>query len=232
MSRRLMVIAPHPDDECLGAGGVLARAARAGMETAVLTVAAHMPPLYSDEAHRTTVREAHAAHAHLGVARSDFMDIPAVFVGSEPTHTLNKRIHDQVADFAPDILLIPYPDRHVDHRLIFDAAMVASRPVGMGKGISLVAAYETLSETHWNAPHVEPNFTPNWVVDVTDDLDRKLEALAMYESQIGPFPGPRSVEAVRALAVFRGTQAGFAAGEGFHVLRMSAGPEALMGDGA
>lgn len=229
MPRRLMVIAPHPDDECLGAGGILARAARSGMETAVLTVAGHMPPLYTDDDYRVTVREAHAAHAHLGVAQSVFLDIPAVLVGAEPTHELNGRVHAAVADFAPDILLIPYPDRHVDHRIIFDAAMVAARPVGVGRGIRLVAAYETLSETHWNAPHVEPNFTPNWVVDITGDLETKLGALGRYESQIGPFPGPRSLEAVRALAVFRGTQAGFAAGEGFHILRMTAAPETLLG---
>jgi LmbE family N-acetylglucosaminyl deacetylase len=98
--------------------------------------------------------------------------------------------------------------------------MVATRPVRHGRGIRIVAAYETLSETHWNAPHIEPNFTPNWVVDITDFVDKKLAALRCYESQITPFPGPRSVEAVQALAVFRGTQAGFAHGEGLHIVRM------------
>ena len=98
--------------------------------------------------------------------------------------------------------------------------MVATRPVGKGKNIELVAAYETLSETHWNAPHIEPNFTPNWVVDISDSIDTKVAALECYKSQISDFPGPRSIEAVKSLAVFRGTQAGFAYGEGFHVVRM------------
>jgi LmbE family N-acetylglucosaminyl deacetylase len=86
--------------------------------------------------------------------------------------------------------------------------------------VRIVAAYETLSETHWNAPHIEPNFTPNWVVDITAHVETKLEALRCYASQIPPFPGPRSVEAVRALSVFRGTQAGFGYGEGLHIVRM------------
>ena len=60
------------------------------------------------------------------------------------------------------VVFCPYPDRHVDHRQIFDSVMVA-RPVGFGRDIEIIAAYETLSETHWNAPHIEPNFTPNWV---------------------------------------------------------------------
>ena len=87
--------------------------------------------------------------------------------------------------------------------------------------IKLLAAYETLSETHWNAPHIEANFVPNWVVDITDTIDDKNQALACFESQVTPFPGPRSIEAVDALAKFRGTQAGFAYGEGLQIIRMT-----------
>ncbi len=77
-----------------------------------------------------------------------------------------------------------------------------------------MVAYETLSETHWNAPNIEPNFTPNWVIDISDHIERKLKALRCYKSQIPDFPGSRSIEAVEALAKFRGTQAGFSYGEG------------------
>jgi LmbE family N-acetylglucosaminyl deacetylase len=98
--------------------------------------------------------------------------------------------------------------------------MVATRPVGCGKDIEILAAYETLSETHWNAAHIEPNFVPNWVVDISDFMDQKLQALARYRSQVQEFPGSRSIEAVEALAKFRGTQSGFAFGEAFHIIRM------------
>jgi LmbE family N-acetylglucosaminyl deacetylase len=84
----------------------------------------------------------------------------------------------------------------------------------------LLAAYETLSETHWNAPQIEPNFVPNLIVDVTAQIERKIRALKCYESQTQAFPGARSVEAVDALAKLRGTQAGFAFGEGFQIIRM------------
>ena len=85
--------------------------------------------------------------------------------------------------------------------------------------IEIIAAYETLSETHWNAPHIEPNFTPNWVIDITDHIEEKLKALQCYKSQIFEFPNPRSIEAVEGLAKFRGTQAGFGFGEGMHIIR-------------
>lgn len=228
MKSRLLVVAPHPDDEVLGTGGTLARFAAAGGEAVVVTVAAHMPPLYPQSTHEKTVAEARAAHALLGVGTSIFLDRPAVMLGQIPVHEFNGMISNAIRDVQPDILLVPYYDRHIDHRQIFDACMVAARPVGPGKHIGLVAAYETLSETHWNAPHLEPNFTPNWVVDISEVIDKKVAAMQCYASQIHKFPEPRSAEALRALALFRGSQAGFGYGEAFHVLRMGLPPEQLL----
>ena len=226
-NNQVLIVAPHPDDEILGVGGTIARFADAGAEVMVLTVAAHMPPLYDESVHKLMIDEARKAHAIVGVKASIFLDIPALFVRDQPTHELNQRIAGVVERFKPLIVLLPYPGRHIDHRAIFDAAMVVTRPMGVGAKIGILAAYETLSETHWNAPHIEPNFTPNWVVDITGTVDRKLEALACYQSQITDCPGPRSLEAVRALAVFRGTQAGFGYGEGLQVIRMTAPIESL-----
>ncbi len=224
---RILVIAPHPDDEILGVGGTMGRFARAQGEVTVLTIAAHMPPLYSEETHQQSFAEARRAHALIGIKESIFLDYPALLLNEISTSDFNASILNVVRAVMPDILLIPFFDRHIDHRLIFEAAMVASRPVGVGRGIQIVAAYEVLSETHWNAPHLEPNFTPNWVVDITDTLDLKLQAMACYESKVHPFPEPRSLAALRALALFRGSQAGFGFGEAFHIIRMTAFPETL-----
>jgi Uncharacterized proteins, LmbE homologs len=186
----------------------------------VLIVSGHLPPLYTREAYDTTVREARRAFEILGIAKSHFLEIPATMVRDEPVHVLNERIGSVLREADPHVVLTCFPDRHVDHRVIFDAVMVATRPVGGARRIEIVAAYETLSETHWNAPSSEPNFVPDWVVDITDHVETKLKALACYESQITAFPGSRSIEAVRALAIFRGTQAGFAHGEAFQITRM------------
>lgn len=220
VAKRVMVIAPHPDDETLGVGGTIAKYSAQGAEVFVLMVSGHLPPLYSRENYNKTVFEAKAAFELLGISQSNFLEIPATMIDDQPLHEVNGEILKIVNEFCPQIVFCPYPDRHVDHRLIFDSAMVATRPIGVGRDIEIVAAYETLSETHWNAPHIEPNFTPNWVVDITEQIDKKLGALRCYESQIPDFPGARSIESVEALAKFRGTQAGFAYGEGFHIIRM------------
>ena len=218
--KRVLVVAPHPDDETLGVGGTIAKYSAQGDEVFVLMVSGHLPPIYSRKAYEETVSEAYSAFSVLGVEKSEFLEIPATMIGDQPLHEVNARISKVVNDFNPHIVLCPYPDRHIDHRLVFESVMVATRPIGVGKDIEIVAAYETLSETHWNAPHIEPNFTPNWVVDISDHISKKLNALECYKSQISEFPGPRSIEAVEALAIFRGTQAGFGYGEGFHVIRM------------
>jgi LmbE family N-acetylglucosaminyl deacetylase len=216
----ILVIAPHPDDEVLGAGGFIKKRSVAGDHVVVLTVSGHLPPLYARSAYDTTVAEAKKAHEILGVAESLYLEIPATQVHTAPVHEVNGKIAAVVAKYRPQTVLCPFPDRHIDHRTVFDSALVAARPVSHGRSIELLAAYETLSETHWNAPHIEPNFTPTWVVDISTEVEAKMAALACFDSQVAEFPHPRSVEAARALALFRGTQAGFAYGEGFHVIRM------------
>jgi N-acetylglucosamine malate deacetylase 1 len=217
--KRILVVAPHPDDETLAAGGIIAKYSSLGYEVHVLIVCGHLPPLYSKNDYEKTISESKKAFKILKVTSSEFLDIPATMLSDRPVHELNNKIYEAVRKIKPQIVLCPFPDRHIDHRIVFDSVMVATRPIGPGKNIEILAAYETLSETHWNAPHIEPNFTPNWVIDISDFISIKLKALNCYQSQISDFPGPRSIEAVEALAKFRGTQSGFAFGEAMHIIR-------------
>jgi LmbE family N-acetylglucosaminyl deacetylase len=217
----ILVIAPHPDDEILGVGGTIAKLADQECDVTVLTISGHLPPLYPVGLYERTIEEARQAHKIVGVSNSVFLGIAATMISDLPIHELNRKILEVVEEVQPTVVLCPYPDRHIDHRLVFDSALVATRPVSIGTKIRILAAYETLSETHWNAPHIEPNFTPNWIVDISEFLDQKKNALMSYASQVTPFPGPRSVEAAVALATLRGTQAGFPHGEGLHLIRMS-----------
>lgn len=219
MSKRILVIAPHPDDESLGLGGSISKFIKQGHEVQLLIVSGHLPPIYKREDYDVTVKEAYNAFDILGVENSTFLEIPATQIADVPVHELNKKFTDIIDNFMPQMVFCPYPDRHVDHRVVFESTMVATRPVGSGRSIEILGAYETLSETHWNAPHIEPNFTPNWIIDISEFIDNKVKALECYKSQISDSPGPRSIEAAKALAHFRGTQAGFSYGEGVHIIR-------------
>jgi N-acetylglucosamine malate deacetylase 1 len=216
--KRLTVIAPHPDDETLGAGATIARFADEGVEVSVLIVSGHLPPLYPPEAFQTTRREADEALKLLGAARWDFLQIPATKVHEVPVAELNGKITGFVRETNPEVVLLPFPDRHIDHRVIFDAAVVACRPVH-ADAPKIVLAYETLSETHWNVPGIEPAFVPEFYVDTSRYMERKRAALDCYASQVHGAPS-RSIDACMALAKFRGSQNGCDYAEAFKVVRI------------
>lgn len=220
MATKVLVVAPHPDDETIGAGATIAKHSAQGDEVTVLVVSGHLPPLYSRADYERTVREAEQAFGVLGVHQSRFLEVPTGMIGAQPPGFVNGKVLELIEELEPEIVLGPFPDRHIDHRLVFESVMVATRPRGAGGRIRLLAAYETLSETHWLAPGIEPTFAPNLVVDVSLQIEQKMKALRCYESQVPAFPGARSAEALEALAKFRGTQAGFAFGEAFQVIRM------------
>jgi LmbE family N-acetylglucosaminyl deacetylase len=218
---RTLVIAPHPDDEVLGAGGTMSRLADQGSEVFVAVVTVGKPPAYSAESVRQVQAEAREAHGRLGVSETFWLDQPAAELTETPNRTLNAAIFDIVRKLAPTTLLVPFVgDIHVDHQLVFRAALVASRP-HQAEYPGLILAYETLSETNWNAPYLTPGFLPNVFVDISGQLDRKLEAMRLFGSQLREAPHERSVEALRALATLRGATIHRPAAEGFVLVRQA-----------
>jgi N-acetylglucosamine malate deacetylase 1 len=215
---KILVIAPHPDDETLGVGGTIARLSDMGKKVSVLFVSGHLPPIYKEKDFEKTKLEALHAMKILGVKKSEFLKIPATTLSNYPVVKLNsgiKRFFDKV---KPNVVFIPFPDRHIDHRVIFDASVVTCRPVDKNAP-KIVLAYETLSETHWNVPGVEPMFSPEFFVDISKFLKIKSQALNCYESQINE-NSSRSVVATEALAKFRGSQNGCLYAEAFKVVRI------------
>lgn len=216
---RVLVIAPHPDDEVLGVGGTLARHAQAGAETTVVIVTRGTTPPFEAALIEQGRREAVAVHSVLGVQQAQFLDFPAAALDTVPHRDLNAALASVVAKLRPQVVYVPFSgDIHADHQAVFDSAMVACRPSAPWVP-SEILAYETLSETNWNAPYLSPGFHPNQFVDISAQLDLKLRALAMYGSQMRPAPSERSIEAARALAVLRGSTIGRSAAEAFVVVR-------------
>jgi len=215
-----LVIAPHPDDEVLGVGGTVARLASEGWEVTVAIVTSATPERFGSGSLAMGRAEARRAHEILGVHASRFLDdIPAAEVDRMSHASVNLALGAVVRDVRPDSMFIPFAgDIHLDHQLIALSSMVAARPVNHARPTRLYA-YETLSETNWNAPYVAPAFQPNTFVDVSATLETKLEAMKAYASQLRPFPEERSLEAIRALATLRGATVSLTAAEAFVLLR-------------
>ena len=98
------------------------------INVSIIIVSGHLPPLYNTEDFEITYREATKAFNYLGVKNYKFLKIPATTVHTIPTFKLNKEINNFIRNIGPEIVLVPFPDRHIDHRTVFDASIVACRP--------------------------------------------------------------------------------------------------------
>ncbi len=217
--KNVVVIAPHPDDETLGLGGSIKRLTINNVKVSILIVSGHLPPLYKKKDFDKTLSESKKVFKHLGVSDYEFLKIPATTVNELPVATLNKKISKFITDRCPDTVFIPFPDRHIDHRVIFDSCIVACRPVNK-KSPKNVFLYETLSETHWNVPSVEPSFNPTFFINIEETMKDKISALKLYKTQINENTPSRSVKAIESLAKFRGSQNGCEYAESFQIVRM------------
>src|SRR5699024_9410691 len=131
--------------------------------------------------------EALTAHKVLGVTETIFLDFPVVGLANMLIAELNKAIRNIVQQIKPDIAYIPHKgDMHVDHTIVAESAMVALRPVDSPQ-LKAIYAYETLSETEWNIPSVDNAFIPNVYRDITNTLNKKIEAMKCYKSQLYNF---------------------------------------------
>lgn len=216
---KVLIFAPHADDEIIGAGGTLLRHVARGDEVHICVVTAPDTELFEPGLRERIRGEAAASHAILGVAGTRFLDLPAVRLDTTPRHLLNQAIGSVVESLRPGIVYLPHPgDMHFDHGETFNAAMVAVRPLG-GACPHTVLAYETLSETEWREPSSAHAFLPSVFVDVTPFMEAKERAFEAYASQVRPFPHPRSTRAIRALSEVRGSTIGVAHAEAFALVR-------------
>lgn len=213
---RIVVIAPHNDDEIIGAGGTMAKLAKQGHEVVVCEVTAGD---LDDELTQRQKKEAIASHVLLN-AKTHFMDLPVVGLKEMKTTELNAAFQTHLLELAPDIVFLPHKgDMHIDHRMSTEAAMVALRPVTF-PNLKAIYAYETLSETDWNLPTAENAFIPSLFVDISDEIDIKLEAMKCHASQLREYPHPRSLDAMRALAMHRGSTVCKSYAEAFMIIRV------------
>jgi N-acetylglucosamine malate deacetylase 1 len=219
----VLILAPHADDEVLGMGGTIARLTDAGTEVvlAVLTGHGEEPhPLWTRDKWDRVRGECREACARLGIASLQFRELPAACLDTIPMWRINETVSELVRSVQPTTLYVPFAfDLHKDHHAIAYAAAVATRAyIQQARSIQRILAYETLSETHLGYPYMAPAFQPNVFVDISATLDRKLDAMRAYASQIQNDNLPRSIQAIRSLAHLRGVHMGTAAAEAFYLL--------------
>ena len=214
-----LVVAPHPDDDILGCGGVMACHAANGDSVHVVVVtrgASDMRPAELVEQNRRQLQEAHGV---LGVTEARFLDFPAAKLDTVPGHEVADGIGRCIREIQPSVVYLPHGgDIHADHQAVYLATLVAARPIN-GCSVKKLLTYETLSETEWGSPRAESAFIPTVFVDVGKYLETKLDAMSRMSMQLKEAPHPRSLQGIESLARLRGATVGFSAAEAFSLVR-------------
>jgi len=222
MTKTVLVVAAHPDDEILGCGGTIAVHAQAGDEVHVVIMA---EGLTSRDPKRDTAsnREglcvladaARQANALLGVATVILHGLPDNRMDTRDRIDVIKLIEREVERVRPDIVYTHHAgDLNLDHRIVHEGVLTACRPKP-AHPVKTLLFFEVPSSTEWMPATSGPAFTPDWFVNITGTIALKLKALDCYAFEMCVWPHARSVKAVESLAGWRGASVGVDAAEAF-----------------
>jgi N-acetylglucosamine malate deacetylase 1 len=218
---RVLVVACHPDDETLGVGGTMVHHVERGDEVRVCLLTDGVGSRHKQSDLQKECAE--KACAALGVTDLVFCELPDQGLDGLELVDIIRPIEAQIDEFGPQIVYTHFKeDANQDHRAAFHATIVACRAMEETP-VERLLCYETASSTEWAPPFTGSVFSPNVFVDISDTLDRKIDAMRAYShtytSEVRPYPHPRSYEAIEVHARSRGVAAGMKAAEAFMLVR-------------
>jgi len=212
--RRVLAIAAHPDDEVLGCGGTLALHARAGDQVTAIIACEGESLRYGPSGVGQAQHTRRAAEV-LGLAETRQLGFPDQRLDTLSLLELIQPLEQMVREVQPNVVYCQFgSDANRDHELLFRAALVATRP--LEAFIEGVYVFDTASSTEWGYPR---EFVPDTWVDISQTLEQKLNAMACYESEVRPYPHPRSLDALRHRGRAWGNQCCMDAAEVFMTVR-------------
>jgi LmbE family N-acetylglucosaminyl deacetylase len=219
MNEKILVVVAHPDDEILGIGGTLIKQAKQGDEIfcLILGEGAMARTGISKTAVKKLRQEAIKAGRTIGFKKTYFSDFPDNSFDKVALLKIIKTIERFLEIIKPDIIYTHHDyDLNIDHCLTFQAVWTACRPCNKNCPKEIYT-FETLSCSEWQT--TDKKFKPNVYVDISNVIDKKIEALKKYSSEIRKYPHPRSPEGVKILAQYRGLECGLKFAEAFCLVR-------------
>jgi len=220
MYENVLVIAVHPDDETLGCGGALLRHRENFDKTHWLIVTKMSKERGFSEAQIATreqqINQVAALYEFESVTQ---LEVDAGYVDALPTAELVKKIGSAIDRIRPSIVYMPYLfDAHSDHRFVFQSSFAATKSFRY-PFIKKVLMMETQSETDFAVASNAQTFSPNYFVNISNQLRKKISIAGIYQEEFGEHPFPRSMRNIEALATIRGATAGYEYAEAFQILR-------------
>ena len=216
---RVLVIAPHPDDETLGVGGTICRHVAEGDEVHLIIMTETYPPVWQAGERDRRQAEAREAAKALGCASVTFAGFPTVKLNAIPAIDLAGFLTAQFRRLSPQMVYAPpVGDINQDHEAVFKAALVACRPLP-GYTVKTLFSYEIPPTSRFGNPADASRWIPTTYVEIAPYIDRKLKAMTCYALELRQPPHPRSLEGIRLFARERGLGVGLEYAEAFQLIR-------------
>lgn len=218
---KVLVVAVHPDDETLGCGGTILKHKAQGDEIYWLVVTGPIKgdhPAFTDEfiAKRNALVD-RVADAY-GFNETIKLNLPTQKLHAVDLKDIIVKVADVFKRIQPDTIYMMYNnDVHSDHRVAFDAVYSCTKSFRY-PFINSILMIEALSETEFSLATQATAFVPNVYVDITKYIDKKLEIMDLYDTEVMQEPYPRSLSSIKALARVRGSRAGVMFAEAFQLL--------------
>ncbi len=223
MSDIILVAAAHPDDEILGCGGTAARLANEGAKVYTLLLGQSIAARH-EGGDKTKYQEQieqlkkcmNTANGAIGVQEVFSFDFPDNKFDTVALLDIVKTVENIKNKIKPNIIFTHYEkDLNIDHRITYEAVITATRPVA-SETVKKIYSFEVLSSTEWHYPVA---FSPDTFFDISNTMEQKQKALSFYETELRPFPHPRSLEGAELNAKVWGMKTGVGCAEAFKTVR-------------
>ena len=217
----ILIVVAHPDDEALGCGATIAKHTANGDKVNVIFVADGVSSRQKqienlEQRHQATYKALNI----LGCEQPIFLDFPDNKLDSIVLLDIVQKLEAIIDDIKPNIIYTHhYGDLNIDHQITHKATITACRPQP-NFYIKEIYSFETFSATHWQSLSMGHYFNPNYFVDISDFMDKKIKALKCYDKEMRVYPHARSYEAIKSLAQFRGITVSVKYAEAFCVERI------------
>lgn len=214
----MVVVSPHPDDESLGAGGLIIKHKIAGDQVFWINV--------TDVEKNQGWDDKFIEKRRIQIEKiCQFYNFDRFYnLKFQPASLENMKREELISAFGkciqeiePDWVILPNPsDAHSDHFVTYEVGMSCTKAFRY-PSVKKIMTMEIISESDFSKNG--ESFSPNYFVDITDVMENKINALKIYDTEFGEPPFPRNLEAVKALALLRGNVSGCRYAEAFKIIK-------------
>ena len=213
--KKILIISPHPDDEIIGCGATLSKFKNKTIYWLIITKMSKNLG-FSEKKIRTRKKEIEKVSKKLNIKKTINYDFDTGSLNKGNLKKLIQNLSISLNQLKPDTILCPFiNDSHSDHFFVTHAINSIIK-IFRHPYIKLVLMYETLSETNFN--FVKKGFKPNFYIDVSKFLNKKISLTKIYKSEFKKHPFPRNSRSIKALAELRGSESGYNYAEAYQLI--------------